>query len=106
MTYLHLLSPEGEPFEVIEQRAGALLADGWTFNDAPLRKDTVRIDEVVLSVAPHESNGAIADAETHSEDIPVEVVDENTEAGPQADVNDEPNFVEEPTKPRRKRGED
>lgn len=97
MTYLHLKSPEGEPFEVIEQRAGKLLTEGWTFNPAPLAVDTPRIDEVVETVTvgtPVESNGAIVDAQTFAEDTPVEVEQApEPDAGPQEDVTDVPNVV-------------
>lgn len=95
MTYLHLKSPEGEPFEVIEQRAGKLLTEGWTFNPAPLATDTPRIDEIVDSVSvPAESNGAIADAQTFAVDAPVEVEQApEPDAGPQEDVTDVPNVA-------------
>jgi hypothetical protein len=64
MTYLHVLSPQGEPFEVVEQRVGKLLADGWTFNPAPLHVgDPVIVDDVVSDVAaPAPKNDVDGDA--------------------------------------------
>ncbi len=95
MTYLHLLSPEGEPFEVIEQRAGKLLTEGWSFNPAPLHTGAIQIDEIVESVQTAEvvepSNGAIVDAEVLANDAPVEVEAEpTTDAGPQFDEGEIP----------------
>lgn len=103
MTYLHLLSPEGEPFEVVENRAGKLLADGWTFNSAPLERSIHRIDEIVEHVAYADdapTAGAIVDAQNLANDAPVEVVEEGpVEAGPQPEEQ-EANVIDGPATER------
>jgi hypothetical protein len=103
MTYLHLLSPEGEPFEVIEHRAGKLLSEGWTFNPTPLERSINRIDEVVEHVAYADdapSAGAIVDAQNLANDAPVEVDEEApVEAGPQPE-DQEANVVDGPATER------
>lgn len=103
MTYLHLLSPEGEPFEVVEQRAGKLLSEGWTFNPAPLERSIQRIDEVADHVAhasDEPSAGAIVDAQNLANDAPVEVEQEpEGDAGPQPEEQ-EPHVIDGPATER------
>lgn len=103
MKYVTIYSPTGEPLEVAEPRAATLLKDGWT-----LKKG-----EPAPEAPESAGNGvdALVDSETQAEEVPVDIVEEDNEAGPVPAVH-QPNYVDtsfsepvevETTKSRRSR---